>query len=140
MYCFLFKTEVLTVTAVFQSNNYCVKCVEGGPSTSRGFKSSSCIEPRRFFSEQLLNCLSIRTLTAAMVKLRIFRFQQPSTSNPALMQWWVLGGQIILIAMRVLAQLLVGPTKPDKSEIVTLTKRDTLVLYVWFGRAGNQNH
>lgn len=31
----------LTVIAVFQDTNYCVNCVEGGPTTSRVFKSSS---------------------------------------------------------------------------------------------------
>jgi len=63
----------LTVIAVFQDTNYCVKCVQGGPTSRRGFKSSSWLEPRWCFSEQLLSCLSIRTLTAEMVNLRNFR-------------------------------------------------------------------
>ena len=39
--------------------------------TSSGLKSSGWVEPRRCFSKQLLNCLSIRTLTAEMVSLLI---------------------------------------------------------------------
>jgi hypothetical protein len=82
-HCFSVTVAVLTVIAVFQDTNYCVKCVEGGPSTSRGFNSSSWIEPRRCFSEQLVNCLSIRTQSAEIVNLRNFRLQQPTRGNAA---------------------------------------------------------
>ena len=69
---------VLTVFVVFQDTIYCVKYVEGGLSTSRGFESSSWIEPRRCFSEQPLNSLSIRTQSAEIINLRDFRLQQPT--------------------------------------------------------------
>ena len=63
----------LTVIGVYQDTNYCVKRVAGGPTTSRVFKSSSWIAPRRWFSEQLLSCLSTKTQSAEIANLRNFR-------------------------------------------------------------------
>ena len=75
---FVLSLAVLTVIAVFQDTNYCAKYIEGGLSTSRGFRSSSWIDRKRCFSEQPLNSLSIRTQSAEIVNLRNFRLQQPT--------------------------------------------------------------
>ena len=49
---------------------------------------------------------------------------------PTLMWWWSLCGQMILRAVLVVAWLLVEPPMPDRSKVMTQTKRDTLVLQV----------
>jgi len=73
---------------------YCVQSAEGDPSTSRGFKNSEWFKPRKYFSKQLLNCSSIRTLTAEMVKLtNIYAV----TNHRRYSSWWWMGGQIIQI-------------------------------------------
>jgi hypothetical protein len=60
---------VHTVTGVFGRANYCVKCAEGGPSTGSGLNSSGWVELRRWFSKQLQNCQTIKTITDEMLKL-----------------------------------------------------------------------
>ena len=49
---------------------------------------------------------------------------------PALTQWWGLHGKMILRAVLSVMQLLVGPPVPDRSKMMTQTKRDTLILLV----------
>jgi len=54
----------------------------------------------------------------------------PTEGIPTLTQWWGLCGQMILRSMLVVAKLLVRPSMPDRSKVMTQTKRDTLVLHV----------
>ena len=65
----MLKLSVHTVTDVFWKDNYCVKCTVGGPSVGRVSNSSGWVELRRWFSKQLLNCQTIKTLTDEMLKL-----------------------------------------------------------------------
>jgi hypothetical protein len=76
MHCFGVKLAVHTVTVAFWKANYCAKCAEGGPATGSGLSSSNSIEPRRWFSKQLLNCLTIRTVLLKCYNLPIPRVQQ----------------------------------------------------------------
>jgi hypothetical protein len=52
----------------------------------------------------------------------------PPETIPTLSLWWSLCGQMILRAMSAVALLLVGPPMPDRSKVMTQTKRDTRVL------------
>jgi len=54
----------------------------------------------------------------------------PTEGILTLTQWWGLRGQMILRSMLAVAYLLVGPSMPDRSRVMTQTKRDTLVLQV----------
>jgi len=59
-----------------------------------------------------------------------FHFTEPHKDTPTLTQWWCLCSQIILRTMLALALLLVEPPMPDRSKVMTQTKRCTLVLQV----------
>jgi len=47
---------------------------------------------------------------------------------------------MILKAMPAVAKLLIGPSTPDKSKVMTQTKRDTLVLQVAGWAWGSEPH
>ena len=65
-------------------------------------------------------------------------FLLPPKGIPTLTQWWGLRSQMILRAMLVVAQLLVGRPMSDRSKVMTQTKRDTLVLQVGSWASGWQ--
>jgi hypothetical protein len=54
----------------------------------------------------------------------------PTEDIPTLTKWWGLRGQMILRSMLAVAWLLVGPSMPYRSMVMTQTKRDTLGLQV----------
>jgi hypothetical protein len=54
----------------------------------------------------------------------------PAEDIPTLALWWGLRGQMILRAMPAVALLLAGSPLPDRSKVMTQTKRDTLFLQV----------
>jgi hypothetical protein len=60
----------------------------------------------------------------------IINNHNPTEGIPTLTQWWGLRGQMILRAVLVVVWLLLGPPMPDRSKVMTQTKRDTLVLQV----------
>jgi hypothetical protein len=53
----------------------------------------------------------------------------PTDGIPTLTQWWGLLGQMILRSMLAVAWLLVRPSMPGRSKVMTQTKRYTLVLH-----------
>ena len=54
----------------------------------------------------------------------------PAEGIPTLTKWWGLCGQMILRAMLAVVMLLVWHHVPDRSKVMTQTKRDTLALQV----------
>ena len=65
----MLSLSVHAVTGLFLRANYCVMCSEGGLSSDSGLNSSDWVELRRWFSKQLLNCQTIKTITDEMLKL-----------------------------------------------------------------------
>jgi hypothetical protein len=58
---------------------------------------------------------------------------QPPEGIPTLTSWWGLCGHVIpraTLAVVYACMLLVGPPMPDRSRVMTQTKRDTMVLQV----------
>jgi len=69
MHSLVLSLSVHTVTGVFWRAKYCVKGSDGGHSTGSRLNSSGWVELRRWFSKQLLNCQTIKTLSDEMLKL-----------------------------------------------------------------------
>jgi hypothetical protein len=59
-----------------------------------------------------------------------YHLSHPTKDISTLKQWWGLGGQMILRAMPVVAQLLAEPPVPHRSKVTTQSKTDTLGLQV----------
>ena len=82
---------------------------------------SYCVE---LFSS---SCLRLYTWHMCYI---VINNHNPTEGIPTLTQWWGLCGQMILWSMLVIAWLLVWPSTPERSKVMTQTKRDTLVLQV----------
>jgi len=64
----------------------------------------------------------------------------PLKGVPTLTQWWGLCGQMILRAVLAVLMLLAWNHVPERSKVVTQTKRDTLVLQVGGWAWGWRSH